>query len=194
MQEHRQRLVDIWGTDTSNSGTALRWIQLAVQRGAEETLYLDFKQKSDAKSGVPGDDDKANLAKAISGFANTDGGLVIWGVKAKPASKDDPDVATQLAPISGLKTFLSRINALSGEVVNPPVAGVESRPIPLPDRSDEGFVITVIPKKRETAACSAPSPNRVGRSVLSGGGTCLQTVCGISCRPSEVIVERCCSP
>jgi hypothetical protein len=143
---------------------------MAVQRGAEENLYLDFKQKSDAKKGVPGDDDKANLAKAISAFANTDGGLVIWGVKAKPASKDDPDVATDLAPISGLKMFLSRINALCGEVVSPPVAGVESRVVPLPGHSDQGFVITVVPKKRD-ALVQASAKGCRGFFIRTGSGS-----------------------
>jgi hypothetical protein len=180
MQDFRQRLLDVWGGDDSDSSQALSWIRSAVQRGAEETLYLDFKQKSGAKSGVPGDDDRANLAKAISGFSNTDGGLVIWGVKAKPASKDDADVATDLVPISSLRTFVSRLNALAGEVVSPPVAGVENRLVPIPDDTDRGFAVSVVPKKRDAL---------VQASARTCRGFFIRTGSGFHQLPSSLIAE-----
>jgi hypothetical protein len=96
MENHLQRLQEVWGPVPGDSGQALAWIESAVTRLAEEGLYLDFKQKADKNRPSLDDDDKANLAKSISGFANTDGGLIIWGVKAKAAAKDDPDVATEL--------------------------------------------------------------------------------------------------
>jgi hypothetical protein len=46
-----------------------------------EELFLDYKQCATA-CGARGlhPDDRKNLGKAISGFGNSDGGLIIWGV------------------------------------------------------------------------------------------------------------------
>ena len=46
----------------------------------EEGLYIDFKTMSDAPMKK---DDKKNFAKGLSGFANSSGGIIIWGVIAK---------------------------------------------------------------------------------------------------------------
>ncbi len=145
MDNYLQRLLDIWGPDTNSLSKVLDWIEKTVERKAEEGLYLDFKQKSDKRDPALNDDDKANLAKAISGFANTDGGLIVWGVKARADKKDEPDVAVELLPISNLKTFQTRLNALSGELVNPPVAGVENRLVPNISNVDTGATFTRSP-------------------------------------------------
>ena len=48
-----------------------------------EELFLDFKQAvSIGKNGTAlHKDDRKNLAKCISGFGNSEGGVVIWGVE-----------------------------------------------------------------------------------------------------------------
>jgi Putative DNA-binding domain len=169
VDNYLQRLREIWGPDPNDPSTALSWIEKTVERKAEEGLYLDFKQKSDRRDPALNDDDKANLAKAISGFANTDGGLIVWGVKAKAEKKDDPDVAVEHTPISNLKTFQTWLNALSGELVNPPVAGVESRFVLRVPNADLGYVITVVPKKRDTLV-QANAKTCKGFYIRSGSG------------------------
>lgn len=169
MDNYLQRLLDIWGPDTNNLSKALDWIEKTVERKAEEGLYLDFKQKSERRDPALNDDDKGNLAKAISGFANTDGDLIVWGVKAKADKKDEPDVAVELLPISNLKTFQTWLNALSGELVNPPVAGVENRLVPNIQNADTGYVITVVPKRRDTLV-QANAKTCKGFYIRSGSG------------------------
>lgn len=46
-------------------------------RRDEESLQLEFKRMT--VSGEPSDADKANLRRAISGFANAAGGIVLLG-------------------------------------------------------------------------------------------------------------------
>ena len=48
-----------------------------------EELFLDFKQAvSVGKNFVTlHRDDRRNLSKAISGFGNSEGGVIIWGVE-----------------------------------------------------------------------------------------------------------------
>lgn len=79
MENHLERLLTIWGSDSNESTPALTWIRGTIENRVEEGLYVDFKQKSDRQEPGLNNDDRANLAKAISGFANTDGGLIVLG-------------------------------------------------------------------------------------------------------------------
>ncbi|MBI3923591.1 MAG: ATP-binding protein [Armatimonadetes bacterium] len=169
MENYLTRLHQIWGDQHDNPRHALDWIEKTVERKAEEGLYLDFKQKSVNREPALNDNDKANLAKAISGFANSDGGLVIWGVKAKTETKDDPDVAVELVPVSNLKTFQTWLNAISGELVVPPVAGVENRIVPSAPGVDTGYVVTIVPKRRDTLV-QANAKTCKGFYIRSGSG------------------------
>src|SRR5277367_5285911 len=89
----------------------LAYIKQCVAEKMIETEVLDFKEAS-SQSGPMGKDDKKNLSKALSGFANGGGGILIWGVKATQ-SKDGPDAAEELKPIGNLKRFLTDLNSLS---------------------------------------------------------------------------------
>jgi hypothetical protein len=44
-----------------------------------EQLFFDYKRSSTVLPGVKlSDDDRKNLAKAIAGFGNSEGGVVVW--------------------------------------------------------------------------------------------------------------------
>ncbi|MBI5175981.1 MAG: ATP-binding protein [Candidatus Melainabacteria bacterium] len=90
-------------------------------------------------------DDKQNLSKALSGFANASGGILIWGVKATEV-KDSPDVAQKLMPIKNLKRFITDLNTLSPQLVSPFLENVSHKPILEAGHSDTGYVITFIPE------------------------------------------------
>jgi predicted HTH transcriptional regulator len=49
--------------------------------GAVERIHVDFKEKHDRRNPKLEDDDKKNLAKAVSGFANSGGSVLIWGIE-----------------------------------------------------------------------------------------------------------------
>lgn len=170
MENYRQRLLQIWGEDPSDLRTALGWIEACVQNEVPEDLYLDFKRKTNEQTPAPDDADKGNFARAISGFANTDGGLVVWGVDARPGSKDEPDVARNLRPIRGLKTFTTRLNALCGGAVSPPLGGIENRQVPSDQASDTGYVITLVPPRHETLTQAAMGKYNGQFFIRTGSG------------------------
>jgi hypothetical protein len=120
-------------------------IHSAVTSKREETLYLDFKEAATG-SGPLQTPDRCNLAKALSGFANSEGGVIVWGVEAQSMSKDDPDVAGRLVPISKLKLFLSDLQKATAEVVSPGVIGAEHEIFEETNGSDTGYVISYIPQ------------------------------------------------
>jgi hypothetical protein len=116
-------------------------IQAYVDQGQEENLWLDFKVPNN--SSLKSADDKRNLARAISGFANSSGGLIVWGVDARKNS-NDIDCAVELKPIENIKLLLTRLNTLTGDGVDPTVNGVAHRVIEI--ENGKGFAISLIPE------------------------------------------------
>lgn len=112
-----------------------------VNSKQEETLHLEFK--TIAKPDLSSRDDKRNLAAALSGFANSDGGLVVWGVDARK-NGDGTDCAVALSEITGVASFVSRLNELTGEAVLPRIDSVQHRPISR--RNGNGFAVTLVPE------------------------------------------------
>lgn len=110
--------------------------------GVSETLHLDFKQKNER-----GDmDDLTYYAKALSGFANAEGGILVWGVVCRPGANEDPDVTQQAIPINGLANFISLLERKTDEYIQPGLNGVQHRALELSESPDCGFVVTFIPR------------------------------------------------
>lgn len=104
----------------------------------EEHLHLDFKAARDTSL----KDNKTNLAIALSGFANADGGVIIWGVDARRNSQG-VDCACGKLPVNSLADLLSHLNEFTGQAVNPIVDGVVHRGVKI--GPDEGFAVTLVP-------------------------------------------------
>lgn len=118
--------------------------QFITDRQSEE-LFLDFKRSSDNGSGARlHDRDRDNLAKAISGFANSEGGVIVWGVDCRP-NQELGDVAAAKTSVQNPRRFKSWLeNAVSGLTL-PPHPGVLH--LAVEGAGDHlGFVATYIPK------------------------------------------------
>jgi hypothetical protein len=116
-----------------------------VKTRKSEELFLELKTSADNGSGeYLNQNDRKNLAKAISGFGNSEGGVIIWGVSC---SKDvaDGDTARLKLPIQNAKRFLSWLEGTVSGCTIPPHAGVQHR-IVGERSSGEGFILTYIPK------------------------------------------------
>lgn len=141
-----ERAEDIFNKIKSDGLKAID--EFIVTRKSEE-LFLDFKRSSDNGSGkYLSQNDRDNLAKAISGFGNSEGGLIVWGVDCSP-DNSNADVAKAKVPLTDVKRFVSLIeNAISGCTV-PPHSGVKNHYVSI-DNKDNGYVITYIPKSENT--------------------------------------------
>jgi hypothetical protein len=120
--------------------------ELIADRQSEE-LFLDFKRSSDNGDGLRlSQTDRGNLAKAISGFGNSEGGVIIWGVDCRDRPPDG-DVARAKVPLQNPKRFKSWLEgAVSGCTVPPhPRAQHEAIECGEPNVGS-GFVATLIPK------------------------------------------------
>jgi hypothetical protein len=101
--------------------------------------WLDFKRPCSP------DDTKRIGSKALSGFANTEGGVIVWGVIA---NKDPSgvDAANGIALVQNPAAAVSRLMQLHHVATDPPVAGVDVRPVLDTGTSDEGFVVCYVPE------------------------------------------------
>ena len=111
-----------------------------------EELFLDFKRSADEGTGtVLHHDDRKNLAKAISGFGNSEGGVIVWGVDCSKDNFSGYDVAHAKVPINDVDKFVAFIEgAISGCTI-PVHNQVESYGIKQKGKRS-GFVVTLIPK------------------------------------------------
>lgn len=112
-----------------------------VTRGQEEHIHLDFKTVKDA--GLASSDDRKNLACALSGFGNSSGGLIVWGVDARK-NADGVDCAGELRPIENIQMLLSRLNSLTGEATDPTINQIQHRAII--ENGSKGFALTLVPE------------------------------------------------
>lgn len=118
-------------------------IERFILDGQEENLNIEFKTVVHPNYNQNNkDDDKKNISKTLSGFANSNGGLIIWGIKAKE-NENKQDIATDKKPISELTKFLNTLNRIEGQAVTPVVTGIEHKKIEI--ANDCGFVITYVP-------------------------------------------------
>jgi hypothetical protein len=120
-----------------------------------EELFLDFKRSScDGKDSKLSENDRNNLGKAISGFGNSEGGVIVWGVDCSK-DHDGADVAKALVALENPKRFASLIQgAISGCTI-PPHTKVQTEAIETAD--NKGIVITLIPKSDVTPHQAIPS-------------------------------------
>jgi len=116
-----------------------------VVDGVREDVWLEFKVASELGGGFNRDDQK-HFAKAVSGFANEEGGIVVWGIKCVKDRTTEIDVATELVPITNIKGFVSRLDSLAGQASDPFLGGIQNKAIAQSGVHNSGFIVTYIPK------------------------------------------------
>ncbi|MBE7496232.1 MAG: ATP-binding protein [Verrucomicrobiaceae bacterium] len=135
---------------------------LAVEK-ADENQWREFKEAKFIDDPLPPasedggkkcrdekkrrDDSVKNLwSENLSAFANTGGGILIWGIKTKDRFADEPSLA------GDAQRLADRLITLQNDAVDPPVTGVDVQAV-TEEGSKAGFVVCYIPE-------SAFSPHR----------------------------------
>jgi hypothetical protein len=124
---------------TTYESLSLDVLREYVARKQEENLHLEFKRVSNPDLTS---NDKKHLARMMSAFANSAGGLIVWGVDARRI--DGIDCASGLHEIEPLGLLLSRLNEFTGPAAEPTLAGVQHRTIEA--TAGRGFAITLVPE------------------------------------------------
>ena len=106
-----------------------------------ETLHLDFKRGGWDGGDVRGDDRKA-LAKALSAFSNTEGGVLVFGAAT---GKGKPDTLESFEPIDRIEQYAERLRVYTQSLATPLIPGVQVTAIHSPAESDRGVAVVFIP-------------------------------------------------
>jgi hypothetical protein len=99
---------------------------IVAMKGVEqENRHIDFKLLSKPDFGA---DDQRHLAKAVSGFANAEGGVIVWGVDARRDPKDEHiDQVVATPGVDNPRQILARLNGLSSDATSPGLKGLDHR-------------------------------------------------------------------
>jgi len=119
-----------------------RFVEEWAATKARETEYLEFKRVSDDNTV------KKAWSEALSGFANTEGGILVWGIGTEKLKLPDADrkidVATETKPVPNTAAFgqFLRDNLMDSTIE--PVRGVEY--LEIPATAGGGYVLCLIPE------------------------------------------------
>lgn len=105
-----------------------------------EALHFDYKEKRDTRGFSLDESDKRNLAKAVSGFANSGGGVLLWGVT--------DSFPSDFKPITEAEKFLRNLLHLAPQATDPTVPGLDGCWVPSAADAIAGFVALLIPESQ----------------------------------------------
>ncbi|NGP76531.1 ATP-binding protein [Balneolaceae bacterium YR4-1] len=112
-------------------------IQSLIDNNIEENIHLEFKSsgafsKSDSSK-------KLGIAKTVSSFANSDGGIVIYGIN------EEEHTANSLSYIDGNEFTKEWLEQIIGTNINRRIGGVEIYPIRFEDDIAKSVYVVKVP-------------------------------------------------
>jgi hypothetical protein len=113
----------------------IKEIENLKSNNESESLYLDFKL-------FRGDNWKNTYSKAASAFANSEGGVLVWGVDCR--QKDGIDIVQDVIPIRNITKVKSNLDNYTSCATAPGIVGSENFVITAAD--DTGYIVSYIPK------------------------------------------------
>lgn len=106
----------------------------------------------DVKCENPKQRDEKNTRKiwseALGGFANNQGGVLIWGLDARKTQIDgqEIDCICGEAPILAPEAFRSKLTEWQRQATDPILPNVETVAVSLPEDATKGFIVCFIPE------------------------------------------------
>jgi hypothetical protein len=92
------------------------------------------------------DNTKASIAKAVCGFANATGGVIVVGMSAKSTGANSPDVVIGEKPVSDTEAVKSAVLDIILKQVDPGIKGIQVHTVRDIPKSKSGFVLIYVPE------------------------------------------------
>lgn len=136
-----------------------------ISEGREEDLYLEFKQKVDRRNGDLDVGDKRAFSKALSAFANADGGVLVFGIETAKGP-EGVDRAASLKPLSDGARFRGRLLDSILQATQPVVDDVQIDFVASNDGA--GYVKVLIPQSSKPPHRAILAEHMYWRRVSTG--------------------------
>ena len=137
----------------------------------KEAEWIDYKSGFDQKA-------KEHWSKALSGFANSGGGILLWGIQTK--TRDKYDVPDAIVLVVNAKELAGKLETWKSTLVDPPVLGTDVRSIA--GKDGKGFVVAYIPEsslkphQAKAEECHGQYYIRGGHQTLPASQSLLRTL------------------
>jgi hypothetical protein len=118
METRAQQLFDLICSDGEKA------IKELIARKEQEQLWLEFKTVVTSPGTSALDQgDLDHLAKCISGFGNSAGGVLVWGID-RPSNPQKP---TGVRGVPGPDEFMAKVEGVVGACTAPPYEGIKNK-------------------------------------------------------------------
>ncbi|MBW8011626.1 MAG: ATP-binding protein [Chloroflexi bacterium] len=117
-------------------------IEHLIQEGESESQHLEAKAPTHPTLTR---DQKKYISKAVSGFSNSGGGVIVWGVSTIKHSHGNIDILSQIEPIANCKSFSNQIAKYIPLSTEPSILNFEIKTIKQNPGDKRGIIITLIP-------------------------------------------------
>lgn len=130
-------------TEYFKSLSSFSRINELIEAGESEGLHLECKSLQ-----VPRltQEPKAHLAKAISGYSNTAGGIIIYGVSTTKHSHSGLDILSQIEPIANCRAFEQQVKRAIPTLTTPTCLSFQTAHILENKKDKRGIVIAYVPE------------------------------------------------
>lgn len=120
-----------------------RRLKEMIGDGDAEGLHLECKAPGQPRVTK---DLQAHLGRAVSGFANTAGGVVLYGMSTTRHTASKLDVLTDIEPIGNVASFEQQLQRYVVTVATPPALGSRTKILKARKRDTRGLVVLHVPK------------------------------------------------
>jgi hypothetical protein len=117
----------------------LEKIESFIAESTNEGLHLEFKSVN--STDLAKKEDRRNYSKSMSAFANSAGGIIVWGIGS--CRQPDGSSCLEKSEIENLQRLIQRLHDLEAELIDPPISGIRHKEIQTEE--NRGYAATLVP-------------------------------------------------